>query len=65
MYTFGAIMELQLKKFYFEPQSNDTYQIKTDVTDGTSALEVDSGKVALGTNIKTIQRQKSKWYIFL
>ena len=40
------------QKFYFEPQSNGTYQIKTDVTDGTSALEVDSGKVALGTNIK-------------
>ena len=40
------------QKFYFEPQSNGTYQIKTDITDGTSALEVDSGKVALGTNIK-------------
>ncbi len=40
------------QKFYFDPQSNGTYQIKTDVTDGTSVLEVDSGKVALGTNIK-------------
>ena len=40
------------QKFYFEPQSNGKYQIKTDITDGTSALEVDSGKVALGTNIK-------------
>ena len=53
------------QKFYFEPQGNGTYQIKTDVTDGTSVLEADSGKVSNGTNIKQYSDREQKGTYFL